>query len=54
MVVATRDPDVAAEMADEVVVVHHGEVVEAGTAERVLQRPRHPQTAALLRGRRSA
>jgi len=52
--VATRDPDVAAVLADEVLVIDGGEVVEAGSVDVVLGRPRHPRTVALLDGRRSA
>jgi peptide/nickel transport system ATP-binding protein len=39
---------VVAEMCTRVVVMYGGRVVEQGTVEQVLQRPRHPYTAALL------
>ena len=44
----THDLGVVANMADEVVVVYHGEVMEAGTAEDIFRRPQHPYLKALL------
>ncbi|WP_109474392.1 ABC transporter ATP-binding protein [Ornithinimicrobium cavernae] len=44
----THDVGVAAEIADRVVVMYAGSVVEAGTVEQVLVRPRHPYTRGLL------
>ncbi|HET9663130.1 MAG TPA: ABC transporter ATP-binding protein [Burkholderiales bacterium] len=44
----THDLDVVAEMCSEVIVMYAGAVVERGTAEAVLTRPRHPYTAGLL------
>ncbi len=44
----THDLDVLRAMAHEVLVLQGGEVVEAGPAESVLGRPRHPYTQALL------
>ena len=35
-------------MADEVVVIFHGQIMERGTAEDVFRRPRHPYLKALL------
>ncbi|MQQ09130.1 dipeptide ABC transporter ATP-binding protein [Epibacterium sp. SM1979] len=44
----THDFDVVAEIADRVVVMQHGQIVEEGTAEEVLNRPRHPYTRLLI------
>ena len=44
----THDFDVVAEIADRVVVMQKGRVVEEGTAEEVLNRPRHPYTRQLI------
>lgn len=44
----THDMGVVAEVADRVVVMYAGTVVESGTVEDVLTRPHHPYTAALL------
>lgn len=45
----THDLGVVAEMADEVVVMYLGTVVEHGSVGQVLRDPRHPYTRALLR-----
>jgi peptide/nickel transport system ATP-binding protein len=44
----THDFGVVAEIADRVVVLQHGKVVEQGTADDVLLRAQHPYTRALL------
>ena len=44
----THDLSLAAEAADDVVVLYGGEVMEHGTAEQVLESPRHPYARALL------
>ena len=44
----THDLGVVAEMADDVVVMRHGRVVEAGPAERLLNTPEAPYTRELL------
>src|SRR6266700_285688 len=44
----THDFGVVADIADRVVVLQHGKVVEQGPAEDVLLRPQHPYTRALL------
>ena len=44
----THDFGVVAEIADRVIVMRHGEIVEAGDARDVLAAPRHPYTRALL------
>ncbi len=45
----THDLGVVAEMADEVVVMYLGKVVERGSVAQVFRDPRHPYTRALLR-----
>jgi peptide/nickel transport system ATP-binding protein len=35
-------------MCDDVIVLQHGQVVEAGSADEIFQRPQHPYTQALL------
>lgn len=44
----THDMGVVAEMCDDVVVMYGGRVVERGEVHDVMERPRHPYTAALL------
>ncbi len=44
----THDIGVVAEMADEVVVMYTGKVVEHGTVRQVLKTPKHPYTVGLL------
>ena len=44
----THDMGVVAEVADRVVVMLQGKVVETGTAAEIFERPRHPYTQALL------
>ena len=45
----THDLGVVANMADELVVMYHGRIVEAGSAEDVFRRAQHPYLKALLR-----
>ncbi|MGJ3265466.1 MAG: ABC transporter ATP-binding protein [Salinarimonas sp.] len=45
----THDVGVACEIADEVAVMYAGRIVEHGTTEEVLARPRHPYARGLLR-----
>ncbi|MFC4421312.1 ABC transporter ATP-binding protein [Cupriavidus pampae] len=47
----THDFDVVAEIADRVIVMQSGRIVEQGTADDVLNRPRHPYTQRLLDAR---
>ena len=47
----THDLGVAAEVADRIVVMYAGRVVEVGPADELFRRPRHPYTAGLLRSR---
>ena len=44
----THDLGVVRQIADEVVVMRSGEVVERGQAEAVLDRPQHPYTRVLI------
>ena len=44
----THDLDVVKDIADHVVVMRHGEVVESGRCAKVMSRPSHPYTQALL------
>jgi len=53
LLVTTHDPTAAAMLADRVVVMYAGSVVELGPASEVLESPRHPYTKALLRSRPS-
>ncbi len=48
LILITHDLAVVSEVADELIVMRHGEVVETGTAERIFSDPRHPYTRALL------
>jgi peptide/nickel transport system ATP-binding protein len=48
LLLITHDLGVVANMADEVVVVYHGEIMEAGPVDDILRRPRHPYLKALL------
>jgi peptide/nickel transport system ATP-binding protein len=44
----THDLGVVANMADEVVVMYHGQIMEAGTREAIFRNPQHPYLKALL------
>jgi peptide/nickel transport system ATP-binding protein len=48
MLFITHDFGVVADIADDVIVMFRGEIVEAGTREQVLNHPQHPYTQALL------
>lgn len=48
MLFITHDFGVVADIADNVVVMFRGEIVEAGSVKDVLQNPQHPYTRALL------
>jgi peptide/nickel transport system ATP-binding protein len=45
----THDLGVVANMAEEVVVIYHGELMESGTLDDVFRDPRHPYLRALMR-----
>ena len=45
----THDLGVVANMADEVVVIYHGEIMEAGPVEDIFRHPKHPYLKALMR-----
>ena len=49
MLIITHDLGVVANMAEEVVVMYHGEVMESGTLHDIFARPGHPYLQALLR-----
>ncbi|SDX46407.1 peptide/nickel transport system ATP-binding protein [Pseudomonas syringae] len=48
LLIISHDLAVVAQLADEVLVLRHGEVVEQGPMQQVLHAPRHPYTRALL------
>ena len=48
MLFITHDFGVVADIADDVVVMFRGEIVETGTVQQVLENPQHPYTKALL------
>jgi peptide/nickel transport system ATP-binding protein len=45
----THDLGVVANMADEVVVIYHGQIVEAGKVEHIFRSPQHPYLKALMK-----
>lgn len=49
LLMISHDLPVVAALCDEVVVMYAGRIVEAGPADEVFTKPRHPYTAALLR-----
>ncbi len=48
MLFITHDFGVVSDIADDVIVMFKGEIVEAGTKKQVLENPQHPYTRALL------
>jgi peptide/nickel transport system ATP-binding protein len=48
MLLITHDLGVVANMADEVVVIYHGEIVEAGPVDAIFRNPRHPYLKGLM------
>jgi peptide/nickel transport system ATP-binding protein len=51
MVIITHNMDVVAEVADEMIVLYGGQVIERGPTEQVFNNPSHPYTQALLSSR---
>jgi peptide/nickel transport system ATP-binding protein len=45
----THDLGVVANMADEIVVIYHGEITESGSAQHIFNQPGHPYLQALLK-----
>jgi peptide/nickel transport system ATP-binding protein len=48
MIFITHDLGVVAEIADNVAVMHNGEILERGTVQQILNHPQHPYTQGLL------
>jgi peptide/nickel transport system ATP-binding protein len=48
MLFITHDFGVVADIADDVIVMFRGEIVETGTKQQILHKPKHPYTKALL------
>ena len=48
MIFITHDLGVVAEIADDVAVMHNGEIMERGTVQQILNYPQHPYTQGLL------
>ena len=48
MIFITHDLGVVAEIADDVAVMHNGEILERGTVQEILNHPQHPYTQGLL------
>ena len=48
MLLITHDLGVVANVADEVVVIYHGEIMEAGTVQDIFRRPTHPYLKGLM------
>ncbi|MDT0165268.1 ABC transporter ATP-binding protein [Actinotalea sp. AC32] len=48
IVLITHDMGVVADLADRVIVMRHGRIVEAGSADEIFNRPQHPYTKQLL------
>jgi peptide/nickel transport system ATP-binding protein len=49
LLIITHDLGVVANMADEVIVMYHGKVMESGTLDDIFRHPTHPYLQALLR-----
>ncbi|MEM7505749.1 MAG: oligopeptide/dipeptide ABC transporter ATP-binding protein [Pseudomonadota bacterium] len=49
LLLLTRQPALAAEMTDRIVILYAGQMVEDAPAREAIRKPRHPYTAALIR-----
>ncbi|WP_428351334.1 hypothetical protein [Lichenifustis flavocetrariae] len=49
MVVVTHEMAFAADVADHVVYMDHGRIVEDGPPDAIMRRPQHPRTQAFLK-----
>ena len=49
VLIITHDLGIVANMAEEVIVLYHGQVMESGTLQDIFRRPTHPYLQALLR-----
>ena len=52
MLIVTHEMAFAEEVADRIVVMDHGAIIDQGPPEQLLQAPKHPKTLALLRPNR--
>ena len=52
MLIVTHEMAFAEEVADRIVVMDHGAIIDQGAPEQLLQAPKHPKTLALLRPNR--
>ena len=48
MIVITHDLALARRLCDDIRVLYMGQIIEEGTAEEIMERPRHPYTAGLI------
>src|SRR5699024_2384953 len=48
MIVITHDLGLARKLCDDIRVLYMGQIIEQGTAEEVMEHPRHPYTAGLI------
>ena len=49
MIVVTHEMDFAREVANKVIFMDNGEIVEAGTPEEIFTNPQHPRTKEFLK-----
>lgn len=49
LILVTHDLGVVAQMADRIAVMYAGQIIETGTVDEIIYRPRHPYTQGLLR-----
>jgi oligopeptide/dipeptide ABC transporter ATP-binding protein len=48
VIIISHDMSVVAELADRIMVMYAGRIAETGSADQLMQRPRHPYTSALM------